>query len=74
MNLESKKFFGLFLAGLQPIFEKSGKPDFRIRMNREGSENFLLVKTIYGLPLLLVANFDYVLPSRGFSTDLSQFY
>ena len=42
MNLESKKNFGLFLAALQPIFEKSGKPDFRIRMNRDGSEKKII--------------------------------
>ena len=48
-------------------------PDFRIRMNQDGSEKKLLVKIMYGLQLLLLTNFDLALPSRGYSTDLSQF-
>ena len=49
-------------------------PDFRIRMNREGSEKILLVKIIHGLQFLLLTNFDLVLPSRGYSTLLWQVF
>ena len=49
-------------------------PDFRIRMNWQALKKFLLVKIIYGLRFLLLTNFDLALPSRGYSTDLSQFY
>ena len=53
------------------IFRKSGNPYFRIRIDREGSEIFLLIKTLYGLQLLLLTHFDLALPSRGYSTDPS---
>ena len=34
----------------------------------------ILTKIIYELPLLLLKFFDLALPSRGYSTDQSQFY
>ena len=34
----------------------------------------LLAKTMYGPHLLLLTNFDLAPPSRGYSTDQSQFY
>ena len=43
-------------------------------MNWEGSEKKIFAKTIYGPHLLLLTNFDLALPSRGYSTDWSQFY
>ena len=37
-------------------------------------KKIILTKIIYGLPLLLLKFFDLALPSRGYSTELSQFY
>ena len=37
-------------------------------------EKITLTKIIYGLPLLLLKFFDLALPTRGYSTELSQFY
>ena len=34
-------------------------------------KKIILTKIIYGLQLLLVTNFDYALPSRGYSTDFT---
>ena len=48
--------------------------DFWISTNWEGSEIFLLAKTIYQPHLLLLTNFYLALPSRGYSTDFSDFY
>ena len=74
MILVSKKIFRALGTNPDPeirIFRKSGIPDFRIRIDREGSEFFLLIKTLYGLQLLLLTHFDLALPSRGYSTDPS---
>ena len=37
-------------------------------------KKIILTKIIYGLPLLLLTNFDLALPSGGYSTDPSLFY
>ena len=37
-------------------------------------KKIILTKIIYGLPLLLLTNFELALPSRGYSTDPSEFY
>ena len=37
-------------------------------------KKIILTKIIYGLQLLLVTNFDYALPSRGYSIDPFLFY
>ena len=38
-----------------------------------GTKKIIHTITIYGKPLLLLTNFDLGLPSRGYSTDLSDF-
>ena len=38
-----------------------------------GTKKIIHTKIIYGKPLLLLTNFDLGLPSRGYSTDLSDF-
>ena len=74
MILVSKKNFRALGTNLDPeirIFRKSGNLDFRIWMNQEGSVFFFIIKTLYGLQLLLLTHFDLALPSRGYSTDPS---
>ena len=59
---------------INAVLSSKAIPDFWIWMNREGSDFFLLAKTIYGPRLLLLTNFDLALPSRGYSTDPFRFY
>ena len=57
---------------MDPRIRKSGflDPDPSVGAPKK----FLLAKTSYGLPLLLVNIFSTTPPSRGYSSDFSDFY
>ena len=79
MILTSKIFFRALLVHPDPEIRIYGSRDlffwiFRSRSIHTALEKNLLAKTIYGPHLLFLTNFDLALPSRGHSTDQSQFY
>ena len=69
MILTSKIFFRALPVHPEPEIWISGS-----RSVCRAPKKILLAKIINGLQLLLVKFFDLALPSRGYSTELSQFY
>ena len=69
MILVSIIFFGALWTDPDPDIQIYGSGSVR-----RAPKKIILAKIIYGLPLLLLKFFDLALLSRGYSTELSQFY